>query len=223
MMDPVILAAGAADPAVGPGRLIGLLAGAAGCWFIVRIDEWRKKRGGQDTPPSPTDPPVPVRRETPQVAGVSSQVSPDETTVERHWWGAIERVGNSSRRVYRTAQHVVRTGDSPPPEPAGELPEAYDPPDVPEPDDEIDDQIDLWIEDEPEYVQAEAPDESTESGAAGFTPAAPRETREQYAERCNRAGIDTPVIVAGLQRYYGLSRATAYRVARKPPSTTRAA
>lgn len=203
MMHTAILAAGAADPERGSGGLWGIFVAALACYLVWRVDVYLKERKGEGGPPSPDGPPVPVRRETPQVDPVSSHVSPEETPGASHWWGRVERVGNSWRRVYDKAAHVAKTGDSPPrPEGGRELPEAYDPP--------ADFEIDLPF------------DDVDDDDGGEDAPPAP-ETIDQYVQRCRRNGVKTAAIVAGLQQYYGRSRAQAYRDAGPAGGASRAA
>lgn len=188
----VILAAGAADPSVGPGRLIGLVVGALVCYVYWRVDKWReaKKAAGD---PSPTPPALPPSPRDSQARAVSSHVSPDETADEKsggHWWGRITRDAKGNVvRAYGKARHIAATGDSPP--------------DVePVPDDVVDDDVtdfDLALDDDPADHEGAEVERS-------------RESREEYIARCVAAGVDKPLIVKALIEHYGLSRAQAYRL-----------
>lgn len=211
MVAGMVVAASADDSPRGWGNLLGLLAGIVGCYVIWRVDKWRQQKKDPAGDPSPTPPPALVSRETPQVARVSSHPShaePDETGEE--WYGRIVHRGG---RVFRTARHIVRTGESPPewdddaPESGDdEAPgvEAYEPPGD-------DSDVDLPLESDDGGERPESFVVNDWQG--GRRPM--RETREQYARRCLREGAPRPRVVAGLIEHYGLSRAQAYRVAEK--------
>lgn len=135
----IILANGPNDPAKGWAGPWALFVAAVFCYLVWRADKYYRARWGGGATPSPTVTTPPPPGETVQVRAVSSQVSPDETPVEAnktHWYGSIERVRGEIKRVYRGAQHVARTGDSPPP------------------DDEVpDDEVDLPLEDVSDETQ----------------------------------------------------------------------
>lgn len=199
-----ILAAGAADSGVGWGRLVGLLIGALLCFLYWRFDP-KRDRGSSDGNPSPTDGAPPSPREIAQVGRVSSHVSPDETPPESHWYGRIERVGGSLRRVYGAAGHIARTGNSPPRE-SDEEPPADDVPEwALEGRERV---IDIPLDDEP-------PAE----------PVVRKESREEFARRCLKGGVAEAQVVAALQEHYDVSRATAYRIvaAERPAGPRRVA
>lgn len=165
-----------------------MLAGGLAIYLIWRIDVYRQKRKGDD--PSPTPPPTPVSRETPQVTAVSSRPSHEtDDDGEGDWYGRIARRGHHYVRV---AKHVARTGETPPPDDNPETDiEPYDPPG------ECD--IDLPLDGEQD--QEPAPSRRVQ-----------RETRERYVRRCLRDGAPRAQIVAGLQEHYRMSRAQAYRL-----------
>lgn len=204
-----MIIAAAAEVHRGWGNTFGILAAVVGSWAVYRVDLYLKERRERLGDPSPTPGGAPLPRETPQVGGVSSHVSPDETPAKPgkvDWWGAVTRMPDGTiRRVWRNARHVTRTG---------ELPQAYgDEPAVAEVDD--DDEIDLALGDGP--AGHETPPEVAVSVR--------RETREEYVARCIAAGIPKADIAAALQQHYGLSRATAYRLlpADQAPKQGRAA
>ncbi len=184
-MQTMIMADGYQDPARGGGGGWGLLAGAFVCYLVWLWDKRRQARKAADGKPTP--PPAPA---LPAPRGVEpSSAKPREA----HWAGRIENVGGALRRVYDSAAHVARTGNSPaPPAPRGRPVEAYEPP---EPD--TDPELDLPLT------------EADHGGAA--------ESREEYAARCVAAGVATSEIVSALEEYYGVSRATAYRVVERVP------
>lgn len=197
----LMLAEGYADPNAGPGRLIGLLVAALLCFLYWRFDP-KRDRGEGGAPPSPTDGAPPAPREIAQVGGVSSQAAPETVPVETGaWYGRMEKVNGTMRRVYETARHVAATGDSPPPD--GVVPDDVVPDDRPmehpaSGDDET--EFDLALDDEAEVP---APPIATRM-----------ETREEFTRRCIKGGVAEPQIAAALQKHYGISRATAYRTIR---------
>jgi hypothetical protein len=197
----------AAETPKGWGGTVAIVVFFVAAALIKWGDVYYRNRWGKPDGPSPTETGAPLPLETSQVRRVSSHVSPDETPAEpdkTQWWGSMQNVGGTLKRVYHDARHIAATGDSPV--------QAYgDDTDGAEVD--ADDMLDLPLGgNEGDDIEHEEMEVHTS-----------RETREEYVERCVEAGLGKATIAKALIEHYGLSRATAYRVVEAVMSRQQAA
>ncbi len=105
------------DRYIGSGNTIAMFVAAGICYGLWRAAVWYQDRYGDHSPTSTTPPPP---REIGSSAPSRLTSHPNETPTpgeEKPWYGEVVRDAKGiGRRVYKTAAHIAKTGESPDPE-----------------------------------------------------------------------------------------------------------